>query len=225
MNSKVLILPGLVMAALSFFTGCSGPEAVKQKAIDSMARDTVTYQAPLHQPDTIHKADANRDTGIAGRSGPKAGADSSEPTLEEIFDEYIAGYTARCTIDSSFKLATARYNLHIDHVCTFDSGIVVPKSYVNRYKLDSFVTHDFITHITLRKNGKKILERTLTKKDFWLADRPELSKYAVLFCPHLDIYLGVITLNYSISIPLTDIGVAATAQIDEKGTMRFHVED
>lgn len=197
------------MSALAFLAGCSGPEPVKRKAVDSTVKDSAVHPASLHQPDTVHRAEA----------------DSLASTLKENYDQYIAGYTTHCTIDSSFEVADARYKLHVDHICTFDSAIIVPKSYVNSYKLDSFITHDFVTHITLHRNAKKILERTITKKDFWLKYRPELSQYGVIFCPHLEIYLGEMILNYSISIPLTDVGVSATANIDGKGAVTFHVGD
>ena len=212
MNRKGLFVLGIWIASLVIYAGCSNPETAKQKSSDSIGRDTIGHPAPLPRPDTIdtiHPSADVRDTGIP----------------ENIYDQYIAGYTSHCIIDSSFKLATARFKLHVEHLCTFDSGIVVPKSYVQSYKLDSFVTHDFVTRVTLLRNGKKILDRTLTKRDFWLRDRSELAQYAVLSCPALEIQLGTVTLNYSISIPLTDVSVAATADIDEKGSMRFHVGD
>jgi hypothetical protein len=214
-----------LILGMALFAGCSGPGAPKEKTADSVSRDTLVQSSPSPPPDTTHRRLVGRDSSITGDSMRKEQANSSEPTLQEIYQQYIAKYTAPCVIDSSFKLGVGRYRLRIEHMCTFDCGIIVPGSYVHMYKLDSFITHDFVTHITLQKNGKKILQRTLTKKDFWLKDSPELFSYAALFCPNLELQKGLemIILNYSISIPLTDVGIAATASIDEKGGMHFKV--
>jgi len=143
----------------------------------------------------MHRRHAGQDSSIASDSMRQEEANSRAPALQEIYDQYIAKYTLRCVIDSSFNLGVGRYRLHVEHVCTFDSGIIVPGSYVHMYKLDSFITHDFVTRITLQKNGKKTLERT--------DDHPELQ--------YLD--------------PVDGCRTAATASIDEKGGIHFKVGD
>lgn len=215
-----ILLPVLGIGVLA---GCAGPKAPKPSTGDSLSTDTAIRAALVSSPDSGHRADSSRDSSIAAQL--KAKQDSSERALQAAYDQYIDRYTTPFVIDTSFKIAASRFKLHLEHVCTFDTGIIVPRSYIPAYKLDSFVTHDFVTRIKLQKNGKKILDRTVTKKDFWLQYQPELAKYGVLFCPNVQIYLGTITLNYNIAIPLTDVGAAAEATIDEKGGMRFKVGD
>ena len=205
----------LLIAVFALIAGCRSPQAPKQKSTDTLSADTTVVSAPLASRDTARLADSIR----------RAAADSVEQALATIYDQYIEKYTAPCIVDTSYKVAAARYHLQVEHLCTFDTGIVVPNSYVARYKLDSFITHDFVTRIKLQKNGKKILERTVTKKDFWLEYQPEVAKYGVLFCPTIAIQGGTTTLHYSISIPLTDVGIPAGVDINDKGGMRFKVGD
>ena len=87
-----------------------------------------------------------------------------------------------------------------------DSAIKVPKNYVDIYKLDSFVTHNFVTILRLEKNNKTIIQRRVYKRDFEKFLFQQLKKYGALLCPSLDLSNGTIDLDYSISIPLTDIG-------------------
>jgi hypothetical protein len=102
-----------------------------------------------------------------------------------------------------------------------DSGITVPRTYVSTYKIDSFVTHNFVSRVRLAKNGHIIFERTIQKKDFEKILYPELRIYGTLFCPTFHLNNGNILLHYSISIPLTDVGLGAYAAIAENGHIDF----
>ncbi|MHA4810911.1 hypothetical protein ACX0G9_22580 [Flavitalea flava] len=95
------------------------------------------------------------------------------------------------------------------------------KAYVYMYKLDSFVTHNFVTQVRLDKNNKTILQRTIYKEDFEKFLDSPLKDYATLRCPSLAISNGSIELDYSISIPLTDVGVGMTMMIKNDGTISY----
>ena len=143
--------------------------------------------------------------------------------LQSIYADYIASYTRRRVIDSSFELGGAHFRLHAEHMCLMDSGLVIPKKYVAMYKLDSFVTHNFETRVRLVKDGKVIFQRTVVKKDFDTVLDTSVRRYGALFCPGMRLRNGAIELDYSISIPLTDVGTAAYAVIDADGGIRFRV--
>jgi hypothetical protein len=102
-----------------------------------------------------------------------------------------------------------------------DSAIRVPKKYVYMYKVDSFVTHNFASDILLVKNNKEILRETLYKKDFQRLLPQELKAYGALFCPELEIKNDSIWLDYSISIPLTDVGIGVHTIIDKDGRLTY----
>jgi hypothetical protein len=205
----------LLIVTLVLIAGCRNPQPPKQNHPDTLSPDTAIARAPSPSRDTARLADSIR----------RAAADSVEQALAAMYDQYIEKYTTPCVFDTSFKVAAARFHLHVEHICTFDTGIVVPKTFVDKYKLDSFITHNFVTRIKLQKNGKKLLERTVSKKDFWLEYHPELAKYGVLSCPTVTIQAGMASLNYTICIPLTDVSTAAEVSIDEKGGVRFKVAD
>jgi hypothetical protein len=155
---------------------------------------------------------------------PTASADSVEGSARELqgfYNDYIASYTNRCVIDSSFQLGTDHFTIHIQDSCLMDSAIVIPKKYVHYYRLDSFVTHNFISKIRLEKNGTIILSQALTRQDFDAVLFEALQQYATLRCPHLRLTSSSIELAYSISIPLTDVGMQAIADIDAKGHLLF----
>jgi hypothetical protein len=102
-----------------------------------------------------------------------------------------------------------------------DSAIVIPEEYVHYYKLDSFVTHNFISKIRLKKNCATILVQTLTRQDFDDMLFEELHKYPTLRCPYLRLTKNSLEIAYSISIPLTDIGTQMFADIDTRGHLLF----
>ena len=163
----------------------------------------------------------SRDT--TRRVARQDGSEEEGDDLQSIYDGYTASYTKRCVIDSSFDLGGAHYRLHAEHVCLMDSGLVVPKKYVSMYKLDSFVTHNFETRVRLEKDGKTILEQTVVKRDFDTVLDASVRRYGALFCPYLHLHNGAIQLEYSISIPLTDVGTAAYVVMDADGRVRFRV--
>jgi hypothetical protein len=85
------------------------------------------------------------------------------------------------------------------------------------YKLDSYVTHNFATDIKLDKNNSTILQKTIYKRDFNKFLRLQLRDYGALLCPEMSLSNDTIQLGYSISIPLTDVGIGLTMGIDHNG--------
>jgi hypothetical protein len=149
------------------------------------------------------------------------GEDNPGGNLTSNFNEYVAQYKNPCLIDSVFTIGADTFKLHLKHYCLMDSAIKVPKKYVDMYKLDSFVTHNFVTTVRLDKNNKTILQRTVYKKDFEKFLYPQLKEYGALFCPSMHLLNDTIELDYSISIPLTDVGIGVTMVINRDGTIAY----
>jgi hypothetical protein len=148
-------------------------------------------------------------------------AEGGEEELKGFLNDYIATYTKPCVIDSSFQLASSRFRILVKDSCLMDSAITIPKRYVEMYKLDSFVTHTFITKVRLEKDGLLVLERLIVVNDFKHLLDDTLQRYATLRCPYLHLKKDSILLDYSISIPLTDLGSLEYAVIDARGNVSF----
>ncbi len=141
--------------------------------------------------------------------------------LADMYNEYVARYTKPCIIDSGFIFGIDTFQLRLKHYCLMDSAIKVPKQYVYMYKLDSFVTHNFVTTVRLDKNSKTILQRTVYKKDFEKLLYQQLKEYGTLRCPSMKLVNDSIELDYSISIPLTDVGIGITMVINRDGAIAY----
>jgi len=207
---KFLLLSTMVVA---LFSACSNNTAVKERSGNGTSVDTVVPQTPpipiITQP---HPASKSKDT-----------ADyNPEPSLSSIYNDYVAGYQKSLVIDSVFKMENDTFHLHLKHYCLMDSAVTLPGKYVEMYKLDSFVTHNFVTDLKLEKNNHTLLRMTIRKKDFDPRLYTALRDYGVLYAPSLAIVKGNIQLDYSISIPLTDVGVGVTAVIHQNGDILFN---
>lgn len=147
--------------------------------------------------------------------------DAPDGDLTTILNDYVAKYRNPYLIDSSFNIGDNAYRLYLKHYCLMDSAIKVPKKFIYMYHLDTFVTHNFATVIRLEKNKRTILQRKISKEDFETFLDPSLKEYGVLFSPSLRLSNGSILLDYSISIPLTDLGMGINAVVDTSGNIIF----
>ena len=198
----------LLTATLFFLLSCRGPVQHLPLKDSAVAAVAAVYPKP-----TKPNAAAHADT--AKLYVPDD--DNPEPSLGEIYKECIDRYTHPVIIDTVFRIGGAPYHLRLKHYCLMDSTIHLPKDYVTPFHLDSFVTHNFVSDLSLEKEGREILRRSFVKNDFDKFLYPEEKSYGVLLCPNLRLGGDSIQLGYSISIPLTDVGVGAYVTIDADG--------
>jgi len=85
------------------------------------------------------------------------------------------------------------------------------------YNLSSFQTHDFISALEFRLNSKVVFNGFIKKEDFKNLLDDELRKYGVLLYPNLEVVDNGIAIQYSISVPLSDVGKGFTVEIDTLG--------
>lgn len=206
----------LLMSCSANLTGCHN--AVRNSPPSEKGSVPIASVANVYP-----KSDKPNDTAAKKSSAAAAAVDygSEEPSLDEIYQECIDRYTHPKVIDTVFKMGDDSFRLRLNHYCLMDSGIQVPKSYTKLFHLDSFVTHNFVTDITLNRGDQEILRRTIVKNDFNQLLFPALKSYAILFPPDLRLSRDSIILSYSISIPLTDVGVGLSAVIDGQGRILF----
>jgi len=150
-----------------------------------------------------------------------SGAYDEGESLDSIYGQYVALYKQPRVIDSTFVIDGDTYHFHLKHFCLMDSAITLPRRYTDLYKMDSFVTHNFVTGLTMEMNKKVLYQKTVKRVDFDSFLHPEEKKYGVLFCPSVKRLNDTIRLRYSISIPLTDVGVGVTMKISKNGTVSY----
>jgi hypothetical protein len=146
------------------------------------------------------------------------------PTIEEVKAEYLKTYNAIVRIDTSVVIGADTFYIHEKYYCLHDSTLVIPKKYIWGGEKKDFVTHNFVSKILIIKNRDTIINRTFKKSDFNSALHPEEKQYAILFTPDFNgyskLYDGIV-FEYSISIPLTDVGVPAYVLVDKKGNYKI----
>jgi hypothetical protein len=180
--------------------GCRNHPAGQVKA-DSLAKDS----------QSVYKQTSS--TLSVPHSAPDTGGEDEDPSPSEIYNECIASYDKPLNIDTVFKRGGDTLELRLHYYCLKDSAIRLPKVYLDIYKMDSFITHNFETQLQLKRNGIIMLDTVVRKMDFEpLMDR-YLKSFGTLRQPDVDISQDSIVLGYSISIPLTDVGIGARMSI------------
>jgi len=132
------------------------------------------------------------------------------PDIKKLRQEYILSYNKPKEFESLSKgKGDEKIKVWGKYYCLFDSDILVPGKYNLDDTTKSFRTHNFAEDIVIIINGDTIIKRTITKKDF-VAKLPQyLKDYAVIFEPKFEGYdndADVFDFDFSVSIPLTDVG-------------------
>lgn len=148
-------------------------------------------------------------------------ASNEDSELSQIVKDYIQLYKSPFLLDSSYFLGNDTIRISLKHACLMDSSIVIPKKYVGIYGLDSFITNNFLSSITVEKNHNVIMERKISKDDFRKFLDPNLKLYGVLLYPSIKSFPDSIEIRYSLSIPLTDVGIGVGAIIKNNDSLSF----
>jgi hypothetical protein len=141
--------------------------------------------------------------------------------LDSALEDYLKGYKTPYTKDTSFLVGNDTLRIKIKHYCLLDSAISLPERYLTIYNLDSFITHNFESKIQLIKNEMLILNTIVKKESFAQFLNPELAKYGVLLYPGVRKEDDRIFIDYSISIPLTDVGIPVNIELKGDGTIIY----
>lgn len=152
--------------------------------------------------DTVTPIDANTiNTQVATSNSFR------QPTLESIVHDFVSQSTDTFHIDTLFTFDNAPYRLKVNYYCLFDSALIVPMKFVEIYGMDEFITNNFATDIKLFKDSEEILDTTLSKEDFArMLTGNDAVKYRLLFSPVVAIKPDSVTVSFSLSVPLTDVG-------------------
>lgn len=133
--------------------------------------------------------------------------DMSASDFHEIIDKYNDYLKYGEVIDTTIKLGPAVFKITLEHHSRSDSSIVVPEKYVGIYGMKQFISNTFQSHLTVHKNGTPMVDKIITRESFnSLTDEP-MRRLGVLLYPYIDVCDGQIEIHYSLTIPLTDVGV------------------
>lgn len=147
-------------------------------------------------------------------------------TYNQILDEYKLLYHNNIIIDTLFQLKKEEsFRLRLEHSCLFDT-LIIPAKYNWSADKEEFHTHNFSSKLYLVKNNKDTILNTIIKKENFYPLDESLQKYGVLLYPNFkgfnyEANKFTIQLQYSISVPLTDVGKTVYANIDLKGKLSF----
>ena len=103
------------------------------------------------------------------------------------------------------------------HYCTFDSALHLPGKYVAVYGLKEFTTHNFKSALKITEAGRAIVDTIITKEVFKDMIFDEEKLYGALLYPRLSFSGKNVVIDYSISVPLTDVGVGVSLEWDYDG--------
>ena len=133
--------------------------------------------------------------------------------------EFISLYRQPVLIDTFFITGDKKYKVLFHHFCTMDNGLVVPA----RYNFDinkDFVTHNFVSDLSVISGKDTVFNKRIDKSMFNdLLDTMEtpLKKHATLLYPNLSMKNDSIIIHFSISIPVTDVGIGTEIRFDKEG--------
>jgi hypothetical protein len=161
---------------------------------------------------------ASKDTLITPKSIDTT--EEFEPDLKQIRQQFIDSYNMPLVIDTFFKVGNRKFNILFNHYCTQDNALVIPAKY-NFDTNKDFKTHNFMSMLILMADNDTIFKKQIEKSLFNKILNPEERSYGTLLYPNLNLENDSITIRYSISIPVTDIGVPAEIKFDTSGQYRI----
>lgn len=169
------------------------------------------------------KTDSDQKHVVASKAAKVASQDTSddEPAFDEVKADLLSKYDKVERIDTTIIVGADTLNVHEKYYCLKDNAVIVPKRYLwGGDTTKDFVTHSFVTQITIVKNKHTIINKIFRKKDFDPIVNPEERKYAIIFTADFEGYrkkYNGVVFCYSITIPLTDVGVSACIAVDMNG--------
>jgi hypothetical protein len=160
---------------------------------------------------------------IIACSSPQSKPVSQTDTISEEHDsetnfrkDFSLLYSNPISIDTSFDRKGKKYRALFRHFSTMDNALTIPAKY--NFDTDTdFVTHSFESELILLSERDTLFKQQITKLTFDKLLDSTLRKYSTLLYPDFYIETDSIKIHYSISIPVTDIGIGATISFDQKG--------
>jgi hypothetical protein len=204
---KTYFIPFLCLAVL---IGCTERPHPKYNVASAKTKSEI--------PKKVQSSDTSK-------SNAPDSTDESGPTFDEVKAELLSRYDKVEHIDTTIMVDGDSLHIHEKYYCLKDNAVLVPKKYLwGGDTTRDFVTHSWVTHITIIKNKDTIINKIFKKSDFNPVVNPEERKYAIIFDAGFEGYQkknSSIMFGYSITIPLTDVGVPAYIAINKNGKYKM----
>lgn len=171
--------------------------------------------------DTTNGADSIQKDSLAVKVVQDKNAYNEEEEIKKLIWETAHICDVAFTKDTIFIKGNDTFTVAFKHSCSGDS-FLLPAKYIETYKMDRFMAYSLQSDIIVEKNGVGIVDRRIQKKDFSAVSDPVLNQYAVLQYPDLKITGDSVSINYSLSVPLTDVGIGVRATILKDGSIHFN---
>jgi hypothetical protein len=136
--------------------------------------------------------------------------------LVDVRKEFIATYSTPIFVDTFFVDNGQQFEAIFHYFSTMDSGLIIPAKYNFDINKD-FVTHNFISDLMLLSGKDTLFKKQITKSIFDKLLDSSLKKYATLMYPEFYIKNDSIEIHYSISIPVTDVGIGVNVKFAQNG--------
>jgi len=155
------------------------------------------------------------------------GNDMVYVTFDEVLSELRASYHKIETIDKQVIDGKDTLQLHETYYCLHDSSLRVPARYMGPWGsaiTKNFVANTFATKIIVIRNKDTVLNKVFKKEEFNKVLWNRLKQYAIIFTADYlgyDKTKGEFGIGYSITIPLTDVGLGAGIAVSKTGKYRI----
>lgn len=166
-----------------------------------------TNRQPKNGNDITSKADSTKL--VSKDVNNSSGTDADE--LGNIYSSYLLSYRDTTSLDTLIIRGRSNIQINFHHYCLLDSAVHIPSKYTKIYNIEKFITHNFASSLKIKVDDMNVLDTTITKLSFEKALPEYLKSYGVLLYPNISFETpGMIKIDYSISIPLTDVGQSVT---------------
>ncbi|RUA28566.1 MAG: hypothetical protein DSY77_15885 [Bacteroidetes bacterium] len=151
--------------------------------------------------------------------------EETEDEYELMKQDYISNYNKEVNIDSTIFIGKDTFLINFSYKCLYDSSIAIPAKYNWGDDNNEFITHNFISNITIKKGSNILFDKDVSKHYFSSLLSAQLMDFGVLLYPK---FRGVnnsdekyFEFHYSVSIPLTDVGKGVTLYVSKTGKSHF----
>lgn len=163
---------------------------------------------------------AKADTTETGAVAPKGDEEEVTPTVENIVAEFRDSTQQERVLDTTeyINRDTLRLVIHMARIPA--DSFPLPVKYLEDVDLKSFQAWNMSSTVRFFVNGRLQSERKITKEDFaGCTTDKNIRRYGVLMYPEVDSLDGQgFQINYSLTIPMTDVGTSVTMRSHGGGT-------
>jgi len=207
---KLLVVIFIVLG----YSGCHSGNDKSNNSIANKTADSISKQKII---DSEMKA------------GERPDSEQLEPSFDEVKADLFKSYNQIKNTDTTIIDGKDSLTLHFKYYCLHDSSLIVPGRYIawNGVEKKDYTVNNFVSKILIVKNKDTILNRTFLKKDFDKVIFEEERKYGIMFDADFQGYSktkGEFLFGYTITIPMTDVGVPASITVNKMGIFTIHDE-